>query len=82
MNLLISTLKIIFTFATVFFAALPFVFEYHTYLKDKEKKTANRRFRIMCFTTIYVERNFMVGRQACVAGENGVLFGCCWCAVN
>ena len=41
MNLLISTLKIIFTFATVFFAALPFVFEYHTYLKDKEKKTAN-----------------------------------------
>ena len=54
MNLLISTLKIIFTFATVFFAALPFVFEYHTYLKDKEKKTANRRFRIMCFTMIYV----------------------------
>ena len=53
MNLLISTLKIIFTFATVFFAALPFVFEYHTYLKDKEKKTANRRFRIMCFTMIY-----------------------------
>lgn len=29
-------------------------FEYHTYLKDKEKKTANRRFRIMCFTMIYV----------------------------
>lgn len=54
MNLLISTLKIIFTFTTVFFAALPFVFEYHTYLKDKEKKTANRRFRIMCFTMIYV----------------------------
>lgn len=54
MNLLISMLKIIFTFATVFFAALPFVFEYHTYLKDKEKKTANRRFRIMCFTMIYV----------------------------
>ena len=38
MNLLISTLKIIFTFATVFFAALPFVFEYHTYLKDKKRK--------------------------------------------
>ena len=102
MNLLISTLKIIFTFATVFFAALPFVFEYHTYLKDKEKKTANRRFRIMCFTMIYVAvltfalcalRDVITAvgglsviswfcRQACVAGENGVLFGCCWCAVN
>ncbi len=53
MNLLISMLKIVFAFATVFLAALPFVFEYHTYLKDKEKKTANRRFRIMCFTMIY-----------------------------
>lgn len=35
MNLLLNMLKIAFVLATVLIAALPFVFEYHTYLKDK-----------------------------------------------
>lgn len=54
MDLLIGIIKFVFAFATVFLAALPFILEYRSYLKDKANKIANRRFRIMIFTMLYV----------------------------
>ena len=49
-----TILKILLILAMVFLMALPFIVEFYTFRRDKDKKITYKRFRIVVYTAVYI----------------------------
>ncbi len=54
MKFLIVLIKILLILAMVLFMALPFITEFYTFRRDKNKKITYKRFRIVVYSIVYI----------------------------